>query len=233
MWYLQLRDLAGPQTLLTLAQKLQLQPDCLGPLRMWAAMGFPTQPTPKHQSKALLSASRFLRAVTRTGAKPTWLSEAGVFPCLSGLFSPQLCSISRVRPKDKHNFSVSPTLSTCFSPFLPAEPKHSLFPRRLCPKISVGYWSLDNSFVSKPEMGQAKSSQRPGSDKPLQVFKLNYFGLQNRPEISWQTHLSLIIPCPASLSPQMDICTSLAPICIAGTPRKLKQDQSSLVLGVV
>lgn len=31
----------------------------------------------------------------------------------------------------------------------------------------------------------------------------------------------------------MDICTSLALICIAGTSRKLKQDESSLVLGVV
>lgn len=38
---------------------------------------------------------------------------------------------------------------------------------------------------------------------------------------------------PRSLSPQMDICTSLALICIAGTSRKLKQDQSLLVLGVV
>lgn len=69
-----------------------------------------------------------------------------------------------------------------------------------------------------------------------QVFgslELNFFVFQNRPEISWQPHLSLEIPCPASLSPQMDICTSLALTCTAGTPRKLKQDQSSLVLKVV
>lgn len=82
-------------------------------------------------------------------------------------------------------------------------------------------------------MGQAKSSQRPGSGKPLQVFTQTSLVCKTGQKSPVKPLFCLEIPCPASLSPQMDICASLAAICIAGTPRKLKQDQSSLVLGVV
>lgn len=156
-------------------------------------------------------------------------------PMLS-LNSPVMQYFSKVRQaKYKYNLCFPLTLSTCFCPFLPAETKHNFFffPRNSGPKFlcdsehQTTFWFPNQKWV-KPKF--LRDLVQASLCKSLP--KLLWFAKQAR-NLLLNPFFCLEIPCAASLSPQMDICASLAVICIAGTSRKLKQDQSSLVLGVV
>lgn len=129
--------------------------------------------------------------------------------------------------------SLSPQpFQPVFLPFYQENPNTICFPRDSAPKVlwdndpQTTAWFPNQKWVKPKSRRDLLQTSLCKSQAKLLWFAKQVRNLSAAPSF-------LENPCPASLSPQIGICTSPALICIAGTARKIKQDQSLLLLGVV